>query len=168
MSPIRKTLHRYEIPNHARFFTFSCDHRLPYFEDEEAKDIFAQQLFLTRARFGFKLHAWVIMPEHVHLLITPNLPEVTISKILMALKRPAATKLLRHFRASMSTPPQRFWQPGGGYDRNIYTQKAFNEKIQYIHMNPVHRELVQHPNDWAWSSSRNWSTLDTPWPQTDR
>jgi len=51
---------------------------------------------------------------------------------------------------------QRFWQPGGGYDRNIVTQKALLSSIRYIHANPVRRGLVQNPLDWEWSSARWW------------
>lgn len=65
--PHRKTRRRHEIPGHARFLTFSCFRRLPLFTDEDAKDEFADQLHRTRARLGFALHAWVIMPEHIHL-----------------------------------------------------------------------------------------------------
>ena len=51
----------------------------------------------------------------------------------------------------------RFWQRGGGYDRNIYSDTEFNEKIGYIHMNPVRAGLVRAPLEWAWISARRWS-----------
>jgi len=51
---------------------------------------------------------------------------------------------------------RRFWQRGGGYDRNIHSDTEFDEKIGYIHMNPVRAGLVKTPADWAWSSARWW------------
>jgi putative transposase len=47
-----------------------------------------------------------------------------------------------------------FWQPGGGYDRNIDNAKVAWASVHYIHANPVRRGLVAHPTDWEWSSAR--------------
>jgi putative transposase len=51
----------------------------------------------------------------------------------------------------------RFWLPGGGFDENIWNEQPSPEILDYIHMNPVRRELVEHPTDWVWSSARFWS-----------
>jgi putative transposase len=48
----------------------------------------------------------------------------------------------------------RFWQRGGGYDRNLISKDAVISSIQYIHANPVRRGLVETPEDWPWSSAR--------------
>ncbi|HEX4130717.1 MAG TPA: hypothetical protein VHZ24_11800 [Pirellulales bacterium] len=48
----------------------------------------------------------------------------------------------------------RFWQEGGGYDRNLTTSKAAYSVIDYLHLNPVRRGLVEHPRQWKWSSFR--------------
>ena len=57
----------------------------------------------------------------------------------------------------------RFWQPGGGYDRNIWTAQELHEKIRYIHNNPVRRGLVEQAQQWRWSSYRAWEEgVDTP------
>lgn len=50
----------------------------------------------------------------------------------------------------------RFWLRGGGYDRNVFSAKEIEEKIAYIHANPVRRGLVERPEDWVWSSVRWW------------
>ena len=47
-----------------------------------------------------------------------------------------------------------FWQPGGGYDRNITSTEALRAMIDYIHANPVRRGLVARVEDWEWSSAR--------------
>jgi len=77
----RKRLKRIEHPNHIRFLTFSCYQRLPLFGNDAIKDAFVVHLDSSRARAGFRIHAWVVMPEHVHLLIWPNLPEYPVSRI---------------------------------------------------------------------------------------
>jgi putative transposase len=51
----------------------------------------------------------------------------------------------------------RFWQRGCGYDRNIFSIEELHEKIQYIHKNPLRRELVESPKQWPWSSWRAWN-----------
>jgi len=47
-----------------------------------------------------------------------------------------------------------FWQPGGGYDRNIRKAKTAWASVAYIHDNPVRRGLVRRPEDWEWSSAK--------------
>ena len=51
----------------------------------------------------------------------------------------------------------RFWHPGGGYDENVWNERPIPEILDYIHMNPVRRGLVEQPTDWTWSSARFWS-----------
>jgi putative transposase len=53
----------------------------------------------------------------------------------------------------------RFWQAGGGYDRNIFTAEELWEKIKYIHENPVRRKLVTIATDWRWSSAADYAKL---------
>jgi len=163
----RKTRKRYEISNQARFLTFSCFDRKPFLADSVVADLFADRLMWTRQRLGFGLHAWVVMPEHVHLLISPKLPEAPVSKVLMSLKRPVAKDALKHLR-SQGAHTESFWLPGGGYDRNIFSEQEMLEKCEYIHANPVRRGLVESAEEWPWSSARAWRDLETKWPEFDR
>ncbi|MFI4897925.1 MAG: REP-associated tyrosine transposase [Phycisphaerales bacterium JB059] len=175
MAEPRKKLRRYEIKGHARFLTFSCNQRLALFENPAIRDTFAEQVFLARSRLGFKLFAWVIMPEHVHLLVLPL--ESTVPSILSATKRPFSALVLQRWR-ELEAPvlerirdgsgAERFWQAGGGYDRNIFSEGELREKIRYIHENPVRRGLVEREEDWAWSSARAMRGLETRWPTIDR
>ena len=54
----------------------------------------------------------------------------------------------------------RFWQQGGGYDREMFEVGTIKRAIEYIHMNPVRRGLVVSPLDWRWSSARWYAGLD--------
>lgn len=103
------------------------------------------------------------MPEHIHLLLTPRKSGPGVPPILWSLKRTFAVEVLARWRAIHapvlarlhdSRGRYRFWQPGGGYDRNIFSMNEYLEKIGYIHRNPVDRGLVEHPTDWRWSSAR--------------
>ena len=157
-------MRRHEHPNHARFLTFSCEHRLPLFDNDAIKDKFVHQLRRTRERHAFLLHAWVVMPEHVHLLIRFPGP-ATVPDVLRTLKTGLAKRVVARWReldASVlgkitdERGNARFWLRGGGYDRNVFSAKEVEEKIAYIHANPVRRGLVERPEDWAWSSARWW------------
>ena len=159
----RKTLRRYEIFNQPRFLTFSCYRQLPLFQNDAIKDAFVERLQMARSKLAFRLIAWVIMPEHVHLILVPKLPEAPMPKVLSAVKRRFAEHVLRRWkqlnapildRVRTPTGRYRFWQSGGGYDRNIRDEAELFEKIEYIHMNPVKRSVVGDPTDWKWSSAQ--------------
>ena len=89
---------RFEIPGHARYLTFSCYRRLPLFQNDAIKDTFVDRLRDARARYGFRLLAWVVMPEHVHLLIVPRLPETPVPLLLRAMKQSFAQRVVRRWR----------------------------------------------------------------------
>ena len=63
---------------------------------------------------------------------------------------------------------RRFWQPGGGYDRNVVEPATAVRVIEYIHANPVRRGLVERPEDWPWSSARGYAALDGVLIEMDR
>ena len=156
-------MQRIERPNTARYLTFSCYRRLPLLDNPKIRDNFAATLAEARGRFGFRLLAWVTMPEHVHLLIMPEPPEPSIVKPLWWLKRESATHIVARWRQlhapilrqiTDSRGKTRYWQRGGGYDRVIWNEDAIRKTVRYIHDNPVRRGLAETPEDWAWSSAR--------------
>lgn len=166
MTEYRKRLRRFE-DGRIRFVTFSTYRRLPLFENDTIRDHFATAIADARERVGFDLFAWVIMPEHVHLVLWCG--EKPIAPVLGGLKSGFAKSVLTRWRmlnapilASITDDKgvPRFWQRGGGYDRNIRDADEFREKIAYIHANPVRRGLVISPADWQWSSAR-WYEGDT-------
>jgi len=104
------------------------------------------------------------MPNHVHLLIRDQ-ESGQVERMLRSLKATVARTILARWR-ELDAPVlehlidrrgnTRFWQRGGGHDRNIVSNNEFDEKIGYIHMNPVRAQLANSPTDWAWSSARWW------------
>ena len=126
--------------------TFSCYGRKPYLGTPAARDIFVRSLEVMRARYGFFVIAYVVMPEHVHLLMTEPL-EVPLAKALQALKLSVAVQ----------NKERPFWHKRY-YDFNVFSEKKVIEKRRYIHRNPVTRGLVKSPAAWAWSSFQHWMT----------
>jgi len=123
---------------------------------------------LARARelLGFRLVGYVVMPEHVHVLLSEP-QRGTPSTVLHDLKLRVARRLRqrpRHAPAGQMALPfgewrqplRAFWQ-ARFYDFNVYTEKKKKEKLEYMHSNPVARGLVRHPEDWAWSSWSNYA-----------
>ncbi len=104
------------------------------------------------------------MPEHVHLLIWPR---DTVPPILTSIKQSVANHAIAWVKSnapdslpamSVQRPDgsvtHRFWQRGGGYDRNLWNDRHIWQAIEYIHMNPVEAGLCMRPEDWPWSSAR--------------
>ncbi|MDR3736721.1 MAG: transposase [Acidobacteriaceae bacterium] len=138
--PMPKDLKRYQQTGDLHFVTFSCYQRSPLLGTPHTRDIFERSLEAMRLRYDFFLTGYVVMPEHVHLLISE--PEKTIlSKALQALKLSVATQM----------KAGRFWQERY-YDFNVYTERKRIEKLQYMHRNPVKRALAASPEQWKWSS----------------
>jgi putative transposase len=152
----RKRLRRFEVFLGVRLLTCSTRWRLPLFDQDWVKGEFVASLGRTRAHHGFALLAWVLMPEHFHLLLIPRLPESPVDVILNMLKSGMSKRVLARWREE--EPPakvgsaERFWQAGGGHDRNVDGDAA--DAIGYIHLNPVRRGLVREPTEWPWSSAR--------------
>lgn len=122
---------------------------------------------LARRKHGFDLWAYVIMPEHVHLLLWPTRSVYDVSAILTTIKQSVARRALSHVqqaapkflkrmedRQPNGDVHYRFWQRGGGYDRNVIEPETIWSQIDYIHANPVRRGLCAHAEDWYWSSAK--------------
>jgi putative transposase len=162
----RKLLRRWEGERDVRFLTFSCFARLPLFSNDAVKRVFVDRLAAVRGEQPFALIAWVVMPEHAHLIL---LPEVPVSEIMRSLKRPVAERVIHRWRElnapilrrlSNKRGQARFWQVGGGYDRNIRDDRELDEAIDYVHHNPVARGLVDRDINYPWSSARWYEGVD--------
>jgi len=152
---------------HLHFITFTCYRRLPLLRSIRARNAFVQILGETRDRSGFSLVGYVVMPEHIHLLIsepaksTPStviqVLKQRVSRRLRRKKHKSAEQLSLAFEGGEDSLP-RFWQRRF-YDFNVWSLKKRVEKLHYMHMNPLKRKLVGHPKDWPWSSFSFYSNL---------
>jgi putative transposase len=156
-------LHRTYGAHHLHFITCSCYHRLPLLNSTRSRDRFLNVLEQTRQRYHFVVVGYVVMPEHVHLLITE--PEVgSPSTVMQILKQRTARALLpkrkRHDpqqRLLFEDEPERAYWQARFYDFNVWSTKKRVEKLRYMHRNPVKRGLVESPEQWRWSSYRFYS-----------
>ncbi len=139
-------LERWQQDGDLHFVTFSCWHRMGFLAQSEARDLFERSLETTRARFKFAVVGYVVMPEHVHLLLSEP-AAATLSLGLQSLKQMVT-------RRSQRRP---FWQPRY-YDFNVRTDMKRIEKLNYIHWNPAKRGLVHRPEEWRWSSCQYYQT----------
>ena len=124
----RKTCQRISNLGDAHELTFSCYRNQSFFRSEITCKYLVAAIEKARIRHDFSLWAYVFMPNHVHLLICPNQPD----------------------------SPYRFWQDGGGYDRNINNPETILKTVRYIHANPIRKGLVESAEDWYYSSADEW------------
>ena len=173
-------LHRYDEPGHTHFWTASCYRQLDFFGHEAMKTVVVEGLRMLQQRFGICLIAYVVMPDHVHLILYPHAPgqaePVPVSKLWHAFKKHIGfhgKQCLRDlWRANgrLWSDSLNTWARGcygkqsvmhtRGYDFNIDRQDTLLEKIDYCHKNPITRGLVDRAEDWRWSSYRYYELAD--------
>ncbi len=141
-------LKRYQQSEALHFITFSCHDRRPYLADPASKNLIEQILERTRARPQARIYAYVLMPEHVHLVINEP-PEILLALFLKSLKQETSRQL--------KGTRTHFWLPRY-YDFSVRTPDKRSEKIRYIHRNPVARGLVSAPELYQWSSYNHYAT----------
>jgi len=142
-------LRRYQQARDFHFITFSCYHRQRNLRQPTARNVFERSLEQIRRRYRFCVAGYVVMPEHVHLLVSE--PETgSLATALQALKQSVSRTL-----ALRSSEP--FWQ-ARNYDFNVWSEEKRIEKLRYIHRNPVKRGLVTKAEHWPWSSFCHYAT----------
>ena len=141
------SLYRYQREGHLHFITFSCYRRQPKL-DPSIRTEFERVLERMRRRYEMTVFGYVVMPEHVHLLVSEP-DEKLLSAAIKAMKLAVA-----HHHGG------RFWE-NRYYDLNVWSDEKAVEKLRYMHRNPVKRGLVTRPEDWQWSSFRHYLTRTT-------
>ena len=147
-------LERFYDANHLHFITFSCYRRQQLLATAVRRDGFLRVLEQVRRRYDFTIVGYVVMPEHVHLLISEPV-EGDISLLMKVLKQRVARRFL-YSRSDDESAKQHFWQKRF-YDFNVWSRRKEIEKLRYIHRNPVTRGLVTSPELWRWSSFRSYA-----------
>src|SRR5882724_7407315 len=162
-------LQRFHQSRQSHFITFSCYERRPLLATNAAKRTFENALERVRRTFGIQVYGYVVMPEHVHLLLSePLQPGVTFNSSGAPLKpsfglngevslATAIKSLKQGVSRRLIGEADHFWQKRY-YDFNIRNHAQFVEKLRYIHRNPVKLGLCERPEDWEWSSFRHYAT----------
>ena len=164
--PDRRRRTRHDIPGQVRLLTFSCYKRRLLIEQLDAWRLVTDGIERSRNKHGFNLLAYVIMPEHVHLMILPRPDDPTVSNILTTIKQSSSKRAIAHatkhqprlLESMIDVQPNgrsshRLWQRGGGHDRNLWNPQRIWDGIEYLHRNPVRRGLVTRMDQWTWSSA---------------
>ncbi len=172
MAGHRKRIRHFHEPGDLHELTFSCYRRMPLLTNDAWRKLLCESIDQAAERWDFQLVAFVMMPEHVHLLVLPTTKLVQVDKFLSAVKQPHSVRIKQILQQSNSPLLEqltvqerpgkksfRYWQEGPGYDRNLSSERAVMSAIDYIHENPVRRGLCRNAVDWKWSSAR-WYASD--------
>ncbi|MBI5267778.1 MAG: transposase [candidate division Zixibacteria bacterium] len=146
-------LRHYDQTNLARFVTFSTYRRVTALNDDWLKQIVIDELKALRVRYSIRIHGYVLMPEHVHLVLWPPSGE-ELGRRIGEMKSRSARAFFAGRPIGGDKETRILWQRRC-YDHNCRTIKDAIVKINYCHNNPVARGLVTEAGDWSWSSF-NW------------
>ena len=145
-------LKRYYGTGALHFITCSCYQRRPLLDTPACRNLFLKILEEVRLAYDFTVYGYVVMPEHVHLLLGE--PERgDLSRVMQVLKQRVARRVLSELRKRGNLVPDHFWLTRF-HDFNVWSDAKRIEKLRYLHRNPVVRGLVADPEEWAWSSFR--------------
>lgn len=167
--PHRKRVRHFHDPGDLHELTFSCYQRMPLITNDRWREILGHAIDRAMIGQGYRLAAFVYMPEHVHLIVYPLAEAGGIDKLLKAIKRPYSYRIKKLLIAEQSSllarltirqrpgvETFRYWQEGPGYDRNLSATKTVLAAVDYVHLNPVRRDLCRSATEWRWSSARHY------------
>ena len=123
------------------------------FQVAENAEILVETLFHYRAGGAYLLHEFVVMPDHLHLLLTPG-PTTTLERAMQLIKGGSSHEIHKRRGHRME-----IWQPGF-HERTVRDAQDFQSKVEYIRMNPVTSKLVDKPEEWPYSFLRAEFQLD--------
>ena len=146
-----QALKRFQQSGQSHCVTFSCYRRQQKLVEARLCALFVDRLEAMRVRFVLCVYGYVVMPEHVHLLLSEP-KNGNLCDALHWLKLSFA----KRSRSLRPANEDAFWQKRY-YDRNIRSYPDFVEKLRYIHRNPVKRGLCAQPDEWPWSSFRHYA-----------
>jgi putative transposase len=142
-------LKRYHDSGHSHFITFTCFHRQRLFTYPSAFAEFERALERIRLDYRMCVYGYVVMPDHVHLLVSET-ERTTLAVAIKSLKQGVSRRLI-------DEGEDHFWQKRY-YDLNTRNYRQFMEKLRYIHRNPVRAGLCSEPGEWQWSSFIHYAT----------
>ena len=145
-------------PGHAHFVTFSTYQRRRFLDSPETRDIVLEALQKCLVSHQTLCAGFVIMPDHVHAILS-GAEDFEISPFIQVWKKTSSYRIKKFFARELDAyrglcPKDcPIWQ-ARFYDFNVDSNEKFNEKIEYMHQNPVVAKLTETALDWAWSSAR--------------
>ncbi|MCO6044090.1 transposase [Aeoliella sp. ICT_H6.2] len=150
----------YDQEQHAQFVTFSCYHRRRLLDCEPLRDALIESLAEKITKYSGICSGYVIVPDHVHAIVWFE-AKGELSRFMKSWRQSTSQELKRMLRgvapeyAKIIPPADLLWQPRY-HPFNVYSQKKAEEKLDYMHKNPVTAGLVERAVDWKWSSARHY------------
>ena len=155
----------------ALYITVVAKDRLPVFKSNAIKSVTCRAIDDARRSGGFLIFAYVMMPDHLHLLT--DCPD-TSADVLRRIKGITARRVIDYlkeqgFQTSLAKLRHEDWKRKHSYslwqqEKNvlsIFSEGMFMQKVNYIHQNPVRADLVDRAIDYRWSSARIWQRIPT-------
>ena len=146
------------LPGQPHFVTFSTYQRRRFLSPDRTRSIVLEVLQGCLKTHEALCHGFVIMPDHVHAVLTTHV-DSTISSFLHAWKKASSYRIKRFYEQQlthyqdMCPKNSPLWQ-ANFYDFNLETEDKLNEKLDYMHNNPVTAKIALNPAEWIWSSAR--------------
>ena len=161
------------IDHPLHYLTSVTRNRLPVFRTDELKSVAAKALDEARRSSGIPIFAYVIMPDHMHLITGGEktvsetnrfMNGITARRVIDHLKEKNHQRSLEKLRIPSRKPREHSYSlfdhhPNGF---SINNEKTMMQKANYIHQNPVRAGLADHPNDYLYSSARIWNGKPRP------
>lgn len=142
------------------------------------KHILLESLEYCQANKGLDIYAWVLMTNHLHMIVDTSGPD-SIGDVLRDFKKFTSKSIVKaiqeneqesrqewlmnrfRFRAAndKKVTNYKFWQEDNHVE-TIYSYDFFKQKLDYIHQNPVRQEIVEKAEDYLYSSARNYAGMD--------
>ena len=142
------------------------------------KHIILESLTYCQKQKGLDIYAWVLMTNHLHMIVGTSKPEFTLGDILRDFKKYTSKKIIESIESNPEESRKKwllnlfgfagkndkkiknyhFWQEGNHIE-HLYSYDFYKQKLNYIHMNPVRREIVQKPDEYLYSSAPNYAGM---------
>jgi len=142
-------------PGCAYFVTTKTWQNHAVFQVRENAEILIRCMQEYRDRGAYRLHEFVVMPNHLHLLLTPG-DETSLEKAVQLIKGGSSFQIHQQRGTKMQ-----IWA-SGFHEATIRDPEDFEARRRYIHMNPVEAGLALRPEDWPWTSANGTFMLDPP------
>jgi putative transposase len=138
----------YNDSGHAHELTFTCYQRFRFLASDRTRGWLVESIQEARVRLDFALWAFVFMPEHEHVIVSPRRADYSVESLLKAIKSPVGRRAVAYLEESApewlpritrhrgSRVERLFWQSGGGYDRNVTEPSTLMAMIDYFARKP--------------------------------
>jgi REP element-mobilizing transposase RayT len=149
------------------YLTSVAKDRLPVFRTDEIKLLTCEALNEARQSGEFALYAYVLMPNHLHVITDSLLPP---SKTLQFINGITSRRIINHLKENNyetslaklrhEIRPRRYSHSLWDHHPNVrllLSESMLMERVNYTHQNPVRAKIVDHPQEYRWSSVRCWN-----------